>query len=116
MRHPDLRLVGAAGERIPVDRQRRLELAQAIEDRGAQIGIVILVHVEPGELVQRLGGAIGAVEHRREIDACGVELRRQLERAAQQRLGVARPTERVPQARRACGSQRHRTGLPGDGA
>ncbi len=89
--HPHQRLIGPPRQHILVDRLCCLELAEPVEHGGAQIGIALALHVEPLQLVQRFGGAIGPVEDGREIDARGVELRRQFQRPAQQRLGVARP-------------------------
>ena len=94
--HPQFRLVRAGRRATAVEREGFVMAADPAE-RGrleagvAEVGRAFLL--DPFELGDRLGGAVLLVEHGRQIGARGGEAGRQLERAAQQVLGIAEPAD-----------------------
>ena len=90
--HPDPGMAGRLRQHRLVQRQRLIELADFGERRGAQVGVAEVFGLgrhQRVEFGQRLGRAVLAVEHGRQVRARGVERGREFERAAQQVLGIA---------------------------
>ena len=89
--HPDARLVRGFFQHLRIKHQRIVEVTDAAQRGGLQVGVAGIVRVFGQHLVElrnRLRRAVLAVEHQRQIGPRRGEARSQLHRAAQQRLAV----------------------------
>jgi hypothetical protein len=90
--HPHARLGRGIGQHLFIERQRRVECADAAIGGGSQIGVAGIVGIFAGhlrKLVERLGRAVGAIEDERQVGAGRRKRGVKLDGAAQQVFRVA---------------------------
>ena len=89
--HPDARLAIDALQYPLVECERLVELADASERSGLQVGVHQIVGIDLLQLfkfLDRLGRTALPVEDRCKVRPCGQKFGRQFDRAAQQRLSL----------------------------